>query len=227
MKFEIKVSHDSAPVVPTPTMVPVDKTAIASRMKDLLGVNGGKMQNGMTPEERQAELEKLTKSAADGVEAAEPTDLVSQLKDALGDAVVMSFLARGAHWNVQGVNFQQFHDFFGSIYEDLTDSIDPIAENIRKVNASAPFLLTDFIEADYPEGYNTASVDPTELSTVLYKANCDTKESLQGAFDAATAANEQGIANFLAERLDMHSKWQWQLRSIIGDAAANAAEMED
>jgi len=45
------------------------------------------------------------------------------------------------------------------------------------------------------------------------------------AFSLATAMSEQGVANFLADRLDMHSKWQWQLRAIVGDAVADAYEI--
>ena len=210
----------------------VDKAALKTRMSALLGVNGQAMVGGMTPEERQAELQKITaqlsgESVDTGEGYTEGTDLVSELKDVLGDVVVFKFLAHGFHWNVKGINFQQFHEFFGGIYEDADDSIDPLAENIRKVNADAPFLLTDYIEADYPGEYNTSSSDPIELSKILYKANEDVRESLQGAFDCATKANEQGIANFLAERLDQHSKWQWQLRSIIGDTAANDAAAMD
>ena len=207
----------------------IDKAALKTRMSALLGVNGQSMPTGMTQEERQAELQKITAQLsgepADAGEN-EPTDLVSELKDLLGDVVVFKFLAHGFHWNVKGINFQQFHEFFGAIYQDADDSIDPIAENIRKVNADAPFLLTDYIESDYPAEYNTSSSDPVELSKVLYDANEDVRESLQCAFDCATKANEQGIANFLAERLDQHSKWQWQLRSIIGDQAATEIQIK-
>lgn len=224
MKFEIKVSHDTAMGAPqsvVPRVVkPVDSAAIADRMKSLLTAKGG--QSGLTAQQRQAELEKLTAEATgEAPEAPEATDLVSELKDVLGDVVIFKFLAHGFHWNVQGINFQQFHDFFGAIYEDADASIDPLAENIRKCNATAPFLLTDYMEADYPGEFNTSSTDPVELSRILYIANEDVKESLQCAYDAAVAENEQGIANFIAERLDQHSKWQWQLRSIIGDVAAN------
>jgi starvation-inducible DNA-binding protein len=234
MAFEIKITHDAGqpayPATPTPLgrqpLTPMDPMAATDRMKTLLGVGGKQMPFGMTQAERQAELEKLTARLSAGntaTEESEPSDLVSELKDLLGDVVVFKFLAHGFHWNVTGINFQQFHSFFGDIYADADDSIDPIAENIRKVNATAPFLLSDYIE-EYPEEYNTTSTDPIELSKVLYMANQDVQESLQCAYDCAVKYNEQGIANFLAERLDQHAKWQWQLRSIIGNEFADASQ---
>lgn len=226
--FEIKITHNAETTSPTPLgrqpLTPMDSTAATERMKTLLGVGGRQMPFGMTQQERQAELEKLTSRLSEGAtEETEPNDLVSELKDLLGDVVVFKFLAHGFHWNVTGINFQQFHSFFGDIYADADDSIDPIAENIRKVNATAPFLLSDYIE-EYPEEYNTTSTDPVELSKVLYMANQDVQESLQCAYDCAVKYNEQGIANFLAERLDQHAKWQWQLRSIIGNEFADASQ---
>lgn len=225
--FEIKITHNPEATSPTPLgrqpLTPMDPAAATERMKTLLGVGGRQMPMNMTQAERQAELEKLTSRLSQGeTETEEPSDLVSELKDLLGDVVVFKFLAHGFHWNVTGINFQQFHQFFGDIYADADDSIDPIAENIRKVNATAPFLLSDYIE-EYPEEYNTTSTDPVELSKVLYMANQDVQESLQCAYDCAVKYNEQGIANFLAERLDQHAKWQWQLRSIIGDEFADAS----
>jgi HK97 family phage prohead protease len=152
-------------------------------------------------------------------------DLEMRLRDLLGDVVTFKFLAHGFHWNVRGINFSQFHEFFGEIYEDADGSIDPIAENIRKLNFDAPFRLQDFIEsADELEP--TDSSDPLEMSRSLYMANEDVRESIVHALACADELSEQGIVNFLAERQDMHSKWQWQLRAIVGNSFANNYEID-
>ena len=152
-------------------------------------------------------------------------DLEYRLRDLLGDVVTFKFLAHGFHWNVRGINFAQYHEFFGEIYEDADSSIDPIAENIRKLNFDAPFRLSDFMEsADEIEP--TDSSDPLEMSRSLYMANEDVRESIIHALAVADELGEQGIVNFLAERQDMHSKWQWQLRAITGDSFAKNYEID-
>jgi uncharacterized protein len=168
----------------------------------------------------------LTKNPMDAPEAPETKqDLEMRLRDLLGDVVTFKFLAHGFHWNVRGINFAQYHEFFGEIYEDADGSIDPIAENIRKLNFDAPFRLQDFIEsADEIEP--TDSSDPLEMCRSLYMANEDVRESIVHALACANELAEQGIVNFLAERQDMHSKWQWQLRAIVGDSFARNYEID-
>lgn len=157
----------------------------------------------------------------------EPTKegLAAELSDVLADAVAFTFMAWGFHWNVRGINFQQFHDLFEEIYEDAISSIDPTAENIRKLNFDAPVALVDFMgkiaQMQLPE-----TNDPETMSQILYVANEQLKACLSKAFAMAASLDEQGIANFLADRLDMHGKWQWQLRSIVGDSFADAYEID-
>jgi len=166
-------------------------------------------------------------STTSNVEMATPTkqDLALRLADLLGDVVNFRFMAHGFHWNVRGINFQQYHEFFGEIYADADNSIDPIAENIRKLNFDAPFQLKDFL-ASVDEMAPTDSHDPLEMCRSLYQANEDVRECIVHALCVADELDEQGIVNFLAERQDMHSKWQWQLRSIVGDSFAKQYEID-
>ena len=162
-----------------------------------------------------------------GVEMAEPTTetLAIALRDLLGEVVAFKFLAHGFHWNVRGINFAQFHEFFQEIYEDADSSIDPIAENIRKLNFDAPFKLTEFA-ASLQESEPTDSTDPLEMCRSLYIANEAVREDLAMAIEIACELEQSGIENFLQERLDHHSKWQWQLRAIVGDSFAKNYEID-
>lgn len=141
-------------------------------------------------------------------------ELVNCLKVLLSDVITFYFKAQGYHWNVEGDDFPQFHEFFATIYEDAYGSIDPIAENIRKCGDYAPFRLERFIE------YRTvtdSNVMPEEvnMSQDLYSANNQVLATLYKAFECANRENRQGIANFIAERIDQHEKWQWQLGAVI------------
>ena len=141
-------------------------------------------------------------------------ELVNALKVLLADTVTLAYKAKGFHWNVEGDDFPQFHEFFGAIYEDVDGAIDPIAENIRKCGEYAPFRLERFIQY---RTINDNNVMPEEvnMSQDLYDSNNQILVTLLKTFDAAVAARKEGIANFIAERIDMHDKWAWQLRVII------------
>ena len=154
----------------------------------------------------------------------EPNRLLAEyLAKLLSETVAFKYIAQGFHWNVKGINFHQYHDFFGEIYEDAEGAIDPTAENIRKLNYDSPFRLQEFVAlGDLPAV--TSSSDPLQMSLSLYIANEQLRKCVIMAFAYAEEANQQGIMDFLAQRLDMHSKWQWQLRSIIGDATADTYE---
>jgi hypothetical protein len=145
--------------------------------------------------------------------------LITRLSDLLGDVVSFKFLAHGAHWNVRGIDFASAHEFFGEIYEDADGSIDPIAENIRKLGGDAPFMLAQFIEGDEPM---LSAFDSVSCAQAVYRGNADVLECIVNSIAVANELGEQGIVNYLAERQDMHQKWEWQLRSMIGDAFADA-----
>lgn len=142
--------------------------------------------------------------------------LAQDLTKSLGDAVVFKFLAHGYHWNVRGKDFPQFHDKFAEIYEDADSAVDPLAESVRKLGFDAPFLLTDLAALSDIEPRPVSANDPVELSAALHAANNVVLQNLGRAFDCANSCNEQGIANLLAERIEAHQKWRWQLGTVTG-----------
>lgn len=141
--------------------------------------------------------------------------LVKALKEVLGNVFSMYVRTHGAHWNVRGSDFAQYHELFETIYEDVYGSIDPLAENIRKLDADAPSSLADFNEFDGLSEAPVSGDSEQVLTQDILDANRIVLESLDKAFEIANDDNEQGIANFLAERIDMHQKWKWQLTSSL------------
>lgn len=139
-------------------------------------------------------------------------DLIKSLKTLMSDVVTFYFMAHGYHWNVEGQDFNQYHDLFGDIYEDTYVSIDPIAENIRKLDDYAPFSLQKYLDLRTIE-FKDVDTTPKAMATSLMKANSVLLERLNESFQEATKADQQGIADFLAGRIDMHMKWEWQLRA--------------
>lgn len=139
--------------------------------------------------------------------------LAQDLKELLATQISYAIKAQFFHWNVEGSDFGQLHDFFGTLYTDAYGVVDQMAEYIRTLDEYAPGSLTRFIELSHIEDQvriPSASLMLKELT----KDNDILLELLQKTFDSATAEKKDGIADFLAGRLDMHGKWRWQLKAF-------------
>ena len=101
----------------------------------------------------------------------EVPDLNEELTELLADVVSFYFRAHGAHWNVKGSDFSEYHKLFSEIYEDVYSSIDPIAENLRKLGSLAPFTLPSFIALRSIDDAPAMLQDPMSLASDLIAAN--------------------------------------------------------
>jgi hypothetical protein len=143
-------------------------------------------------------------------------DLNEELTELMADVVNFYFRAHGAHWNVKGSDFSEYHKLFNEIYEDVYGSIDPIAENLRKLGSLAPFTLPSLIALRSINDAPTTLQEPMALAADLLAANDVVIDQISDSFDCATAYGQQGVANFLADRLDKHQFWKWQLTASLG-----------
>lgn len=143
------------------------------------------------------------------------SELGEELTELLSDTVTFYLRAHGAHWNVMGTDFAEYHALFASIYDDVYDSIDPLAENIRKIGIRAPFQMSEFMQLRTLSDGDISS-DARTLALDLLAANDIVIRGIADAFECASECGEQGIANFLADRLDKHQTWRWQLSSSLG-----------
>ena len=141
-------------------------------------------------------------------------ELVMSLRVLLGNTFVMYFKAQSHHWNVEGINFSQFHDFFGKLYEDVYGSIDHIAEEIRAMGEYAPRTISEIYEYKTLNEGNV-SVTVEQMLQDLQNANDGVLESLNKSMEIATRENKQGLADFLAGRIDIHEKHGWMIRSHL------------
>jgi starvation-inducible DNA-binding protein len=141
--------------------------------------------------------------------------LINVLKELQADSMNMYAQSHGYHWNVEGRMFKQDHAFFLEIYDDVFDSIDDYAENLRKLNVKAPFGLKQLIANSDIEINDSAELSATQMYLELIKTNNHIIEKLKNACDVADAAREQSILNFFADRLTKHEFWGWQLTASI------------
>jgi starvation-inducible DNA-binding protein len=140
-------------------------------------------------------------------------ELKTSLKVLQANVTVMYYKTHQFHWNIEGIEFTQYHKFFQKMYEDIYDSIDPIAENLRKLNEYAPVSLDELFKYKTLKEETTRAVLLSDILASLLRANEEVLISLNNVFDLATKNKKQGIANFIADRIDTHEKHGWWLRA--------------
>ena len=140
--------------------------------------------------------------------------LADNLKTLLATSVSLYIKAANFHWNIEGPNFPQYHEFLGDFYAEIYGTIDTIAEYIRALDQYAPASLSRFAELTLISD-QTQQLTWDQMFTELLKDSNTTLDFLNKSFKVATIEDQQGIANFLAERIDAMQKHNWMMRSIL------------
>ncbi len=146
--------------------------------------------------------------------------LSDDLKTLLATEYAMAVKAQFFHWNVEGPDFAQLHEFFGDFYAEINDNaIDRTAEYIRTLDEYAPGSFERFGELSQISGQ--IKVPRARLMIEELLSDNDTMLNvLNQCFASAEEENNQGIANFIAERLDAHGKHGWMLKAFLKDNRA-------
>ena len=142
-------------------------------------------------------------------------ELKTALKILLANNFVMYFKAHSYHWNIEGIEFSQYHDFFGDLYEEVFGALDKSAEELRSLDEYAPISLMELYDFKTIQEDATRPILLVDMLTNLQVANNAMVDNLNKVFELATAANEQGVADFAAGRLDVHKKHGWMIRSSL------------
>lgn len=141
-------------------------------------------------------------------------ELVVVLKVVLANTYAYSGMAQGMHWNVKGPNFSEYHGFFGGIYDDAYDQVDRLAEYIRIQGQPAPTNIPEILKAQTIADV-TEVKQAMEMIKDLQTANKVMVDSYTKLFSTATKAGAQDIANYAADRMDVHNKQAWMIRSYL------------
>lgn len=146
--------------------------------------------------------------------------LAETLKVLLATSYGFAIKAQNFHWNVEGQDFPQYHKFFGDIYQEVFDNaIDQTAEYIRVLGSYTPGSFKRLMELCQIE--DQLLIPRAELMIAeLYEDNNKLLMMYKEAFVIAEEANEQGIADFIAGRIDAHGKLNWMLKSTLNKARA-------
>lgn len=140
--------------------------------------------------------------------------LSDNLKVLLASTQAFAIKSQNFHWNIEGSNFPQYHAFYDTLYGDVSDTIDKIAEYIRILGHYTPGSLSRYAELTVIK--DQVKIPRAELMFAESLQDCDLMIQLVAAmFDEATAERQQGIANYMAELQDLYAKKAWFIRSIL------------
>jgi starvation-inducible DNA-binding protein len=140
--------------------------------------------------------------------------LSDNLKVLLASTQSFAIKTQNFHWNVEGSNFPQYHDFFNTLYEDVSATIDPIAEYIRILGSYTPGSLTRYAELSIIE--DQIKIPRAQLMFAESLQDCEKMlELVTAMFDEAASENQHGIENYMAELQDLYGKKAWFIRSIL------------
>lgn len=145
--------------------------------------------------------------------------LVDDLKTLLATEYAFVIKAQYFHWNVEGPDFVSLHELFGNIYSDVYGALDPTAEYIRTLDEYTPGSFERFVELSQIPG-QTKIPRAKLMITELLADNQTMIDLLNRCFGSAQGEKQEGIANFIAERIDAHGKWGWQLKSLLKEERA-------
>ena len=149
-----------------------------------------------------------------GIPEADRVAISTDLGRVLADTYTLYLKTHNYHWNVTGPMFNTLHLMFEEQYNELWVAIDLIAERIRSLGAFAPgssaqfAQLTSITEAD---GVPTAEAMLADL-VAGHEAVVRTARTV---FTAAEAAGDQSTADLLTQRIQVHEKTAWMLRSML------------
>lgn len=149
-----------------------------------------------------------------GISAQQRQQISEGLSRVLADTYVLYGKTHGFHWNVTGPMFNTLHLMFMEQYTELWTALDEIAERIRALGVPAPFGSTLSALASLED---SSSLTPAAMQMVreLVDGHEAVARTARSVFSVADEANDQPSADLLTQRLQIHEKTAWMLRSLL------------
>ena len=136
------------------------------------------------------------------------------LSHVLADSYTLYLKTHNYHWNVVGPMFNTLHLMFETQYNELALAVDLIAERIRALGEPAPATYREFAALSAIEE-DTDRPDATEMIRRLVAGQETVARTARSMFDVVNRANDEPTADLLTQRLQVHEKTAWMLRSML------------
>lgn len=141
-------------------------------------------------------------------------EIVAALERVLADTYTLYLKTHNFHWNVTGPKFNDLHNMFMTQYVEMWNAVDLVAERIRSLGAFAPGSYKDFARLSSIEEAGEVPKD-MEMVAQLVKGHETVIRTARAALAPAEAANDQSTLDLLTQRLQVHEKTAWMLRSLL------------
>ena len=149
-----------------------------------------------------------------GISEKDRASVAGELSKLLADSYTLYLMTHNFHWNVTGPLFNTLHVMFMQQYTEEWGALDSIAERIRALGHHAPGTYREYANLS-SIAEPTAVPEALEMVRLLVQGNESVAQTARAAFKKADAANDQPTADLLTQRLDVHEKNAWMLRSLL------------
>ena len=163
-------------------------------------------------------MSKKSKSASIniGINENDRAKIVEGLSALLADSFTLYMMTHNFHWNVTGPQFNSLHAMFMDQYTEQWNALDIIAERIRALGHPAPGTFSEFAKLTSVKEVSGVP-KATDMVRHLVDAQETTARTARKLFPVVEAANDQPTADLLTQRLEIHEKTAWMLRSLLED----------
>jgi starvation-inducible DNA-binding protein len=149
-----------------------------------------------------------------GIKGKDREKIVAGLSKVLADTYTLYLKTHNFHWNVEGPMFNTLHLMFMEEYTELWNALDAIAERIRSLGFPAPGTYAEFAKLTSIE--ETSGVpEAMEMVRLLVAGHEAVARTARAAFPAAEKAGDESTCDLLTQRLQVHEKTAWMLRSLL------------
>ncbi len=149
-----------------------------------------------------------------GISSGDRKAIADGLSRMLADTYTLYLKTHNFHWNVTGPQFNTLHMMFETQYNELALAVDAIAERIRALGVVAPGSYAQFGELTSIEE-ELGQPDSKEMTRQLAKDQETVARTAREVFPLAEKANDQPTADLLTQRMQVHEKTAWMLRSML------------
>jgi starvation-inducible DNA-binding protein len=150
-----------------------------------------------------------------GIDESSRTAIVAGLERVLADTYTLYLKTHNFHWNVTGPQFNDLHLMFMTQYTELWNAVDLVAERIRALGSFAPGSYKDFARLTSIAEADGVPAAAKDMLQQLVEGHETVIRTAREALSPADDANDQATLDLLTERLTVHEKTAWMLRSLL------------
>ncbi|HEX8493268.1 MAG TPA: Dps family protein [Pyrinomonadaceae bacterium] len=156
-----------------------------------------------------------------GIGENERREIIEGLSRLLADTYTLYLKTHNFHWNVTGPMFQTLHLMFEQQYNELALAVDLIAERIRALGFPAPATYSAFARLSSIKE-DEGVPDATQMIRLLVEGQETIVRTARSIFPVVDQAHDEPTADLLTQRMQVHEKTAWMLRSLLADNSSAA-----